>query len=63
MIRKRVKAPVLDDASRPGQRPGVTPVPGLYFLALHWLHTIKSGLLSGIGDDAEYLADHIAATH
>jgi len=31
------------------------------FLGLHWMHTIKSGLLSGVGNDAEYLAEHIAA--
>jgi len=58
-----VKAPVLDNAGRPVQRRGVTQVPGLYFLGLHWMHTIKSGLLSGVGNDAEYLAEHIAGTH
>ena len=58
-----VKAPVLDDAGRPVQRRGVTRTPGLYFLGLHWMHTIKSGLLSGVGNDAEYLADHIADPH
>ena len=58
-----VKAPVLDNAGRPVQRRGVTQQPGLYFLGLHWMHTIKSGLLSGVGNDAEYLAEHIAGTH
>jgi putative flavoprotein involved in K+ transport len=58
-----VKAPVLDNAGRPVQRRGVTQEPGLYFLGLHWMHTIKSGLLSGVGNDAEYLTDHIAAMH
>jgi putative flavoprotein involved in K+ transport len=54
-----LKAPVLDAQGRPLQQRGVSPVAGLYFLGLHWMHTIKSGLLCGVGDDAEYLADHI----
>jgi len=54
-----LKAPVLDAHGRPVQQRGTSPVPGLYFLGLHWMHTIKSGLLSGVGDDAEYLAAHI----
>jgi putative flavoprotein involved in K+ transport len=37
----------------------VTAIPGIYFLGLHWMHTIKSGLLSGVGADAEYLADRL----
>jgi putative flavoprotein involved in K+ transport len=57
-----VKVPVLDNAGRPVQRRGVTGRPGLYFLGLHWMHTIKSGLLAGVGSDAEYLAEHIAHT-
>jgi putative flavoprotein involved in K+ transport len=55
-----VKIPVFDDRGRPIQQRGVTPVPGLYFLGLHWMHTFKSGLLSGVGADAEFLADHMA---
>jgi putative flavoprotein involved in K+ transport len=41
----------------------VSPDPGLSFLGLPWMHTITSGLLSGVGNDAEYLADQIAGTH
>lgn len=48
--------PVLDWGGRPVQRRGVTTVPGLYFLGLHWMHTFKSGLFSGVGSDAEYVA-------
>ena len=55
-----LQAPVLDVQGRPLQQRGVTPVPGLYFLGLHWMHTFKSGLLSGVGRDAEYLAEHMA---
>ena len=53
-------APVLDDRSRPVQNRGITAVPGLYFLGLHWMHTFRSGLLSGVGADAEFLADRMA---
>lgn len=55
-----LQAPVLDVQGRPLQWRGVTPVPGLYFLGLHWMHTFKSGLLSGVGRDAKYLAEHMA---
>jgi putative flavoprotein involved in K+ transport len=54
-----VKLPVFDDAGRPVQNRGVTQVPGLYFLGLHWMQTFKSGLFSGVGSDAEYLAEHM----
>jgi len=57
-----LRVPVFDARGRPLQQRGVTPVPGLYFLGLHWMHTIKSGLLSGVGGDAEYLAEHIHLT-
>jgi putative flavoprotein involved in K+ transport len=51
--------PVIDDHGRPVQQRGVTAEPGVCFLGLHWMHTFKSGLLSGVGVDAEYLADHL----
>jgi putative flavoprotein involved in K+ transport len=54
-----LRLPVLDAQGRPLQLRGVTRVPGLYFLGLHWMHTFKSGLLSGVGSDAEYLAEHM----
>lgn len=52
-----VEAPILDDAGYPVQRRGVTDVPGLYFVGLHWLHTIASGLFYGVAADAEHVAD------
>ena len=39
----------------------MTNVPGLSILGLDWLHNAKSGLFAGIGDDAAYLAEAIAA--
>jgi putative flavoprotein involved in K+ transport len=54
--------PVFDARGRPLQQRGITRVPGLYFLGLHWMHTFKSGLLSGVGNDAEHLAEHMHLT-
>ena len=42
-------------------RRGVTDVPGLYFLGLSWQHTRGSALLGWVKDDAEFIADKIAA--
>lgn len=54
-----VKFPIFDEYGYPIQQRGVTSHPGLYFLGLHWLHTSGSSLLSGVGDDAAYLAEYI----
>jgi putative flavoprotein involved in K+ transport len=56
-----VKLPVFDEDGFPVQRRGVTNQPGLYFIGLPWLVTQKSGLLLGVGADAEYLAGQMAA--
>lgn len=53
------KFPVLDDDGYPDQSRGVSNVPGLYFVGMHFLHKRTSGLPWGIAADAEYLADHI----
>jgi putative flavoprotein involved in K+ transport len=45
----------------PAHRRGITRVPGVYFLGLPWLHKLKSAFLHGVGEDAEHLAEHIAA--
>lgn len=46
---------------RPNFRRGICEVPGFHFLGLGWLNTWGSGRFLGVGDDAEYLVDHIAA--
>jgi putative flavoprotein involved in K+ transport len=56
-----IDIPVLDGNGEPIHRGGITEVPGLYFLGLQWLSRMKSAFLSGVGDDAATLADHIAA--
>jgi len=56
-----VKLPVLDADGYPLQRRGVTRYRGLYFLGMPWLHSRRSGILFGVGDDAAFVAAHIAA--
>ena len=51
-----VRLPVVDEDGYPIQKKGVTAYPGLYFIGLPWLNKQKSGLLVGIGEDAENLA-------
>ena len=55
-----IEVPVLDARGEPVHRRGVSEVPGLYFLGLQWLSRMRSSFLSGIGEDAAGLADHIA---
>ena len=54
-------APVLDANGDPLQQRGVTQSAGLYFLGLRRMYNVKSSFLFGVGDDAAYLAEHIAA--
>ena len=55
-----IDIPVLDADGEPVHRHGITSVPGLSFLGLQWLSKMKSSFLSGVGDDAARLADHVA---
>jgi len=54
-----VHAPAFTGAGQPVHLRGVTPVPGLYFLGLPWLHTWGSGRFAAIARDAEHLATHM----
>jgi putative flavoprotein involved in K+ transport len=56
-----VRLPFTDAAGYPIQRRGVTGIPGLYVLGLHWLYKAKSGIFAGIDEDATHLASVIAA--
>lgn len=40
----------------------VETIPGLYFIGLNFQYSLSSGLLGGVGQDAEYIVDHIATT-
>jgi putative flavoprotein involved in K+ transport len=52
---------VTDGDGYPLQQRGVTHYLGLYFVGLPWLHTQKSGLLMGVGEDAGHIAVHIVS--
>ena len=56
-----IDIPVKDASGEPVHQSGITDVPGLYFLGLPWLSKMNSSFLSGVGDDAAVLADHILA--
>lgn len=56
-----IKLPVGGDRGFPVQRRGVTAWPGLYFTGLHWMYSAKSAQFIGVGEDAQYVAEHIAA--
>jgi putative flavoprotein involved in K+ transport len=54
-------APVFNGRGYPAHKRGITPLPGLYFVGLPWLHTWGSGRFSGVARDAEYIVDVINA--
>ena len=55
-----IHLPVLDEDGLPIQHGGVTAFPGLYFLGLPLQRNAKSGGVAGAGEDAAYIASHIA---
>ena len=56
-----VRLPIFDEQHQPVQNRGVTSCPGAYFVGLHWMHKYTSGTLFGVGEDAAYVAQHIAS--
>lgn len=58
-----IKLPVLGTSGEPLQRRGVSPCPGFYFLGLRRMFNLRSNLFEGVGEDAAYIAEHIAARH
>ncbi len=55
-----VNLPAFDHDKYPVHQRGLTAFPGLFFVGLPWLYTLKSGQLSGVGEDAGYIASAIA---
>lgn len=53
--------PVFDSRGRLRHRGGVVEAPGLYALGLTFLRRRKSHQISGVGDDARDLADHLVS--
>jgi putative flavoprotein involved in K+ transport len=56
-----IEAPVFDASGRAQHRRGVTAAPGLYFLGLQWQYTRGSALLGWVKEDAQHIAQQIAA--
>jgi putative flavoprotein involved in K+ transport len=56
-----IDLPILDSKGRLRHRRGVTDVPGLFFLGLTWQWTRGSALIGWVKDDAQFLAERIAA--
>jgi putative flavoprotein involved in K+ transport len=54
-----VELPAFDGKGNPTHVRGVSPVPGLYFMGLPWLHTWGSGRFAGVARDAEYVVQHM----
>jgi putative flavoprotein involved in K+ transport len=57
-----IDLPLFDDDGEPAHERGVVAtVPGLYFVGLFFLSAATSSLVGGVGKDAAYIADQIAA--
>lgn len=56
-----IEMPVFDDLGDPLHEAGVSVEPGLYFVGLHFLYSMTSGLVNGVGRDAERIVNTIAA--
>ncbi len=56
-----IDLPIFDDHGHPLHRSGVVEsAPGLYFVGLHFLHSMSSGMIHGVGRDARRLVRAIA---
>jgi putative flavoprotein involved in K+ transport len=56
-----VKLPVFDQAGFPVTDGGVSRTPGLYFAGLPWLPGQNTGILLGVGENAERVTEHLCA--
>jgi putative flavoprotein involved in K+ transport len=56
-----IKLPIFAERGPPRHSRGVTDVPGLYFLGLTWQYTRGSALIGWVKEDAEFIAEQIAA--
>lgn len=54
-----IHLPILDDQNRPIHKRGISSERGLYFVGFPWLNSRKSGILYGVGEDAQFIAEAI----
>ncbi len=57
-----IDLPIFDERGYPRYKRGVTELPGVYFVGLHWEHTSGSGLFFQAERDAKYVVDHLCAS-
>jgi putative flavoprotein involved in K+ transport len=56
-----IHLPVLDEEGEPRHQRGLLPeAPGLYFVGLHFLYSMSSTMIHGVGRDAERIAEAVA---
>lgn len=56
-----LKVPVLDAQGEVRHEGGISALPGLYVIGLHFLRRRKSSFIDGVGRDAQDLTAHLAA--
>jgi putative flavoprotein involved in K+ transport len=56
-----LRVQVFDERGEILHRCGITPVPGLFVLGMHFQRRRKSAFIDGVGDDATFLADRIVS--
>jgi putative flavoprotein involved in K+ transport len=57
-----IKLPITDEGGHLMHRRGVVESqPGLYFVGIPFQHSMSSSLIGGVGDDAKYVVERIAA--
>jgi putative flavoprotein involved in K+ transport len=54
-----VRLPVVDEAGFPVTESGATRFPGLYFLGMPWMPSLRTGVLLGVGEAAAMIASMI----
>ena len=58
-----IDAPVFGDDGYPIHRRGLTAVQGLYFVGQRFQYRLNSSLIGGVGADARFIADTVAARY
>jgi putative flavoprotein involved in K+ transport len=56
-----INLPVIDEKGNPKHTNGISEIDGLYFLGFPWLRKRKSGIINGIAEDAEFIANKIVS--
>ncbi len=56
-----LRVPVFDEHGEIRHRGGITAMPGLFALGMHFQRSRKSAFIDGVGGDAAFLADRIAS--